>query len=264
MNSYMMLYTPPRCNVNFYIQLSRLDTTIRKVVITKLIELSRGYWENMKSMKRPTYHLHKSIKLNRSNFSKGGRIVWEEAISYSAKKKCYVDVIRIWAIISDHDKQNETLKRIEDSHRKGQASNVFKLMKFRFAGQSLDMNQSNTITEVHDEEGKILSIPQQYEVISEQSSSFMDRIDINNTTENNCHELRTWYPPAVPSADSYVLLKFYECTKGLLRLYYSDLTEDNANIDFPFRLSPLEQDICDLRPNPSSSILLLGRSGTGT
>ena len=34
-------------------------------------------------------------------------------------------------------------------------------------------------------------------------------------------------------------------------------------MDFKFKVSPAEQRIIELRPDPPSSIILLGRSGTG-
>ena len=69
------------------------------------------------------------------------------------------------------------------------------------------------------------------------------------------------YPPAVPSADSYVLLKFYECTRVLRRQYCAELDERRTTAEFPFRLSPKEHEVCDLETKPHSAILLLGRSG---
>ncbi len=60
-----------------------------------------------------------------------------------------------------------------------------------------------------------------------------------------------------------IILKFYECTAGLLRKYCAELDSDPVMADFPFRLSPLEHAVCDLHPSPPSSVLLLGRSGTG-
>lgn len=37
----------------------------------------------------------------------------------------------------------------------------------------------------------------------------------------------------------------------------------DSEVDFKFRVSPAEQRIIELRPDPPSSIILLGRSGTG-
>jgi hypothetical protein len=38
---------------------------------------------------------------------------------------------------------------------------------------------------------------------------------------------------------------------------------DDGEVDFPFRLSPKEQEVIEMHPDPPHSILLLGRSGTG-
>lgn len=48
-------------------------------------------------------------------------------------------------------------------------------------------------------------------------------------------------------------------TKALPRLQGMD----DGEVDFPFRLSPKEQEIIEMVPNPPCSVLLLGRSGTG-
>ena len=198
--------------------------------------------------------------------------MWEKAISYSSKQRCYMEVIRVWAILADHDKQSgmlkriekldridekerEMLKRIEDSHRKGKTSNAVKKMKFRYSGQLV----SDSPAEVRDENGALLAVPRQFDVVSDDASADVDA-EVDCADDESA--VLSWYPPAVPSADSYVLLKFYECTKGLLRLYCAEL-EERENTDFPFRLSPTEQEICDLQVTPPCSTLLLGRSGTG-
>ncbi len=37
----------------------------------------------------------------------------------------------------------------------------------------------------------------------------------------------------------------------------------DSEVDFPFKLSPDEEEIVKLRPDPPCSVILLGRSGTG-
>ena len=83
----------------------------------------------------------------------------------------------------------------------------------------------------------------------------------------NKASMHLWYPPAVPSPDSYVLLKFYECTAGLMKKYFTNPHEDAGGAavsrDFPFRLSPTEHQVCNINPSNDCSLLVLGRSGTG-
>ena len=237
---------------------------LRRMFNAKVDELARGRWSS--KIKRSTSHVQ-GLNLFRANFGQGSRILWEKAISFSSKKKCYLEVVRIWAVVADHDKQNEMIKRVEDSHRKGQMSNLRKTMKFRYSQTSSD---AAGLIGVRDEDGILLTLPQQFDVISESyaapsaaSASERSTGHEKSCAEDSADQPADWYPPAVPSADAYVLLKFYECSKSLLRLYCAELDETHNTSDFPFRLSPLEQEICDIQPSPESSLVLLGRSGTG-
>ena len=51
------------------------------------------------------------------------------------------------------------------------------------------------------------------------------------------------------------------CSMSKLLLYKQDMGE--AEVDFPFRVSPSEQAIIENDPDPPCSIVLVGRSGTG-
>jgi hypothetical protein len=65
----------------------------------KLKLLAKGDWND--HLVRPTKHT--TVKLFRTNFSEGGRIIWEQSIAYSDRMKSYADCIRVWAILADHD-----------------------------------------------------------------------------------------------------------------------------------------------------------------
>jgi hypothetical protein len=71
----------------------------------------------------------------------------------------------------------------------------------------------------------------------------------------------------VPSADAYILLKFYECTSSMVQRLIDGPVSSGSAIasvnDFPFRLSELENQVCLIKPKPPSTVLLMGRSGTG-
>jgi hypothetical protein len=36
------------------------------------------------------------VKVLRTNFGKGGRILWERAVSFSARISAFTEVIRVW------------------------------------------------------------------------------------------------------------------------------------------------------------------------
>ncbi len=61
-------------------------------------------------------------------------------------------------------------------------------------------------------------------------------------------------------ADSYVLLKFYEMSHGLV---LSLLDNRAGDAEYEFRMSEHEHAVCQLKPSPPESILLIGRSGWG-
>lgn len=84
-------------------------------------------------------------------------------------------------------------------------------------------------------------------------------VKANNSSENQ--QVALFYPPASSALDSYTVQKFYqlsaEAVQGVLDGQSTDV------VDFPMKPSPTEWRIIMEAPSPPSSILLLGRSGTG-
>jgi hypothetical protein len=292
-------------------QLGSLSLQHRRTAQVILRDLACGRWK--KAYLRFTKNTE-NVKLFRANFSAGGRLLWERTISYSAKLKSYSEIICVWALISDHDKQQEAVDRVKSSHRRGETPEneafqeaVGRVLESHRKGKASALHKkmrkkSSRKSVVRDDDGQLIIFPDQFEFVNEtigsaplthlkQKGGFSGDGDSSvrsfvllepaggNDQQRKCgsgsatlgsvtgHEEAEedvdWYPPAVPSADSYVLLKFYECTRGLLRFFCSEKCDDSTALEFPFRLSPTEHDICELPPDPLSSILLLGRSGTG-
>ncbi|MEW5318036.1 MAG: hypothetical protein WDW38_009289 [Sanguina aurantia] len=73
--------------------------------------------------------------------------------------------------------------------------------------------------------------------------------------------MREHFPPASYGADTFTLLKFYNLDAVLVKSVLQGLSD--AQVDFPFKVSPKELDLITKQPNPPSSMILLGRSGTG-
>eukprot|EP00899_Mesostigma_viride_P010553 jgi/Mesvir1/1949/Mv22967-RA.1 len=83
------------------------------------------------------------------------------------------------------------------------------------------------------------------------------------------------YPIAVASQDAYTILKFYTISAGLLgSMLHAAVAQQGvggvgsdgggiAEVEFPFRVAEQEHAIITAVPHPPSSMLLLGRSGTG-
>ena len=69
-----------------------------------------------------------------------------------------------------------------------------------------------------------------------------------------------FFPPASSRENEYHIMKFYSITSTLVNAVLND---SNVKVDFPFRVTELEHAIINLQTKPPSSLLLLGRSGTG-
>jgi hypothetical protein len=192
------------------LQWQMLEYTDRRLVAAKLRLLAHGRWANQV---RPTQHTME-LRLFRTNFSKGGRIIWERAITYSAVLSCYCEVIRVWGIVADHDKQSMTIQKIQDSHRKGKTCNVKKTMIPRDWKNSSNSNNSD----LRDLDGSQLVYPKLFDEESAKKDASSAQLLKDKAAGTAVDGASTgndvvataefcWYPPAVPSPDSYVLLK---------------------------------------------------------
>lgn len=69
------------------------------------------------------------------------------------------------------------------------------------------------------------------------------------------------YPAASPHEDLCTLVKFYSLSTSLVNATLQQSVQRRAHIDIPFRVS--EQEYRYITSVQNSSVLLLGRSGTG-
>ena len=87
---------------------------------------------------------------------------------------------------------------------------------------------------------------------------------LKSPTKNNNQQLvdrgKNFFPPASSKENEYHIMKFYSFNSSLVNAI---LTDNSIKVDFPFRVTELEHAIINLQPRPPSSVLLLGRSGTG-
>ena len=44
-------------------------------------------------------------------------------MAFSKKLQRYTEVLRIWNVVADHDEQEDAIRNIQDSHRKGLTCN---------------------------------------------------------------------------------------------------------------------------------------------
>ncbi|KAK3248343.1 hypothetical protein CYMTET_42186 [Cymbomonas tetramitiformis] len=218
------------------LQWDALDRPLALAVLRKVHELASGRQSSAKLVATEA-----GLRLRKSRFSAGGRVVWERAVAFSRRTEGVTEVLRIWAVVADHDRQAAAIRSITESHRKGALCHLKYRLRLLPAPRDVDGD------------GTVLALPRR-------------AMPANATGEEG--EVVEWYPPAAPGADAYVLLKFYEMSAALL----SDLVRPAVlppaeaaapQADFAFRLSETEYRVMTLTPSPPAPVLLIGRSGTG-
>ena len=200
-------------------------------VYRKLHDLASGRW-----VSNDTDVIDGKNKVFKTRFSKAGRILWERAVAFSKKLQRYTEVLRIWNVVADHDAQEDAIKNIEDSHRKGLTCNDGVRRKVRLSAA----------VDQRDPDGAKVTLPRVEEEAGAHAAAGVEEVTV--------------VPPVCAGADSYVLLKFYEMSHGLVQ---SLLDSRSGDSEYAFRMSETEHAVCQLKPNPPESILLIGRSGTG-
>ena len=184
-----------------------------------------------------------SLQLHEARITKAVRLLWEKAISYSAKLTetlktvVYTHVIRVWEIVLDHDDLDKRIKycteQIEKSHRRGFEASV---------KQSL---LPQTVREVEGREKvrgrETIDIPEIFKPITDYETSEHQFIPAASTRDNE-YNVTTFYSFDTITARSMLL-------------------GANDRRDFPIKEWPNEHEIIKLISR--EAVLLLGRSGTG-
>ena len=251
------------------LQWERLESPIDRASVAKQLQcLAQGDWAS-DARQRTTKYGDATFNLFRANFSKGGRILWERAVGYSSKLQSWTEVVRVWAILNQHDDQDAAIDRVYNAHRKGKLSHLKR--KLRFVGKTSQCDQRES------KAGVQLKLPRLLEPVADEMAGAilpldlqdkLEKLDDDDAVIDDSAMSVLWYPPALPSEDSYTLIKFYEFTGPMLSsLMDRFVSETKELVDYPFRLSKHEDDICKLGLDNSKgsmeSMLLLGRSGTG-
>ena len=178
----------------------------------------------------------KSLHLFEARMTQGARILWEEAISYSAKltghnNPVYTGVIRVWEIVLSHDNLDRRIKyckeQIEKSHRRGSEASLN--FKWFLMPQKQAYNGDGTIPDRF--------IP---------------------TQEDCALSEHCFIPAASTKDDQYNVTTFHSFDTSTVK---SLLLGTNDRMDFPFKEWQKEHEI--IRLCTEEAILLLGRSGTG-
>ena len=242
----------------------RLSPVMKKRIIKMIQELANG---NMRGhLAKPLEGLAKqnNIRLYEAKLTRGARILWELAIAFSPrcsnnpellderneerKGEIYSDIIRVWDIVFDHDTVPGKIEKIVRSHRRGSDCIIKKQLKgFKVQPKSPSTNKDC-----------LISIPNLYQ--HKDDSEEQPKREILQRDADSDRPTQ-FFPPGSPKETEYHILKFYAFSNSLVNAVLDDRRENN--VDFPFRVSELEQAVINLKPKPMSSLLLLGRSGTG-
>ncbi|XP_038075614.1 TPR and ankyrin repeat-containing protein 1-like [Patiria miniata] len=224
---------------------------IKETAIRKIQTLATGDWH--RGLSKRFVGSPCDIKLYETNLTKAGRILWERTVVFSPRLTSteyekmlesddstqiarYSEVIRVWDIVLDHSKVPHAIEVITQAVKGGQKCKIRKSL------ERIDKGKASRGTN----ESKNLSCcPAVFRVAQSAQHASNDMM------------LRQWCPPAV---DEYRIMKMYSFTSMLVNAVLKD---SQLEVEFPFRVTELEHAIINLQPEPPSSILLLGRSGTG-
>ena len=136
----------------------------------------------------------------------------------------------------DHDKIFKSVQRIIKSHFRGEECIIQKKLKG-----------------VKQDQFKGVNVKRFPMVFAESDLN----VDVNALKEYQ-ESLQRYYPPASSNETEYHILKFYNFDSNLVSHVLQNL---EVKVDFPFKETPLEHSIINLKSK--APILLLGRSGTG-
>ena len=227
--------------VKFYKNTKKSSPSVRWAAAQTIFKLAEGRRSEHLSKRVSS---EKSLQLYEARITKAARIIWEKAISYSAKltgpskAPMYTQVIRVWEIILDHDNLNRRIKycteQIEKSHQRGFEASVMCSL------QPQDTKETEDREKIRGRE--ITEIPRRF---------LLPNI---SKLESDHH----FIPAASTKEDEYNVTTFYSFDTTTVK---SMLQGANDRMDFPFKEWHKEHEIIKL--TNTEAILLLGRSGTG-
>ena len=236
----------------------KLPSNKKRQIVRIIRQLANGHMRG--SLAKPLVGIAKEsdILLFEAKLDKSARILWERAIAFSPRcseltdKKnekrsgIYTDVIRIWDIVLDHDTVPRKIKKIVHSYNRGTSCFIKKSLKAtRIDTVSLSKNIDRECVP------KIYVPKEDNDVPTEESEK--------PCSSNESSKM--FFPPGSPEETEYHILKFYAFSNAMVTAMLDN--QNKTNFDFPFRVSELEHSVINLALQRATSILLLGRSGTG-
>ena len=241
-----------------------VGNNLRKCIVNKIRMLANGRWSKKLCKRLEGQPKKEGIQLYESKLTKSQRIIWEKTVAFSnrlsdspehrlnaenSKGKIYSDIIRVWDIVLDHQKLQRSIDHITKSHNRGMNC----LMKTKLKGIPRDSDKDDASSD--------LCLPSKYMEIEEsnQAPQPVVKKEVRKTANGGLAQI--FYPPASSNDQEYHILKFYSFNSALVKSVLE--SDSSTKVDFPFKVTELEYAIVNLQPNPTTPIILLGRSGTG-
>ncbi|XP_022098421.1 TPR and ankyrin repeat-containing protein 1-like isoform X2 [Acanthaster planci] len=234
----------------------QVPNKLKETAIRKIQMLGSGDWRGRlcKPLEGPPKQ--HNMKLYEARLTKGGRILWEVAIAFSprcseesekrlasvAGGTVYSEIIRIWDIVTDHKKLIHAINVIVKSVERGEECIIRKNLVGFSKKSTTEATMGNRL-------------PTYFHEITNNSSKHSSK-----PPDNAKKITKPYFPPASSRENEYHIMKFYSVNSTLVNAMLND---NDVKVDFPFCVTELEHAIINLQPRPASSILLLGRSGTG-
>ena len=236
----------------------KLPRDKKKQIVRIIRQLANGDMRGSRAKRLAGIAKESDILLFEAKLDRSARILWEQAIAFSPRcrdlsdnndeKLCgiYTEVIRIWDIVFDHDTVPRKIQKIVRSYNRGTSCFIKKNLKAtQFHSSSLPTKNDQK------------SIPKIY-VLKEDA---VQQAGQNKKPCSSSKSTKMFFPPGSPEETEYHVLKFYAFSNAMVNTMLNN--ENETKFHFPFRVSELEHSIISLAPKRATSILLLGRSGTG-
>ena len=260
-----------------------------KSLVENLKRLADG--ERGKRLYKQLKGVPKSLRIYESpvkTFNDGPRFLWQFSVDYSPRIRSFTDCIRLWRLCLQHDDVPRGIDWIIESHKRGRTSIMKKALMPSFKGSTLladgrraprqyTICEGSDMQELHKQDGL------RFELLTEGEEADAHMLDEEG------EEQILFTPPAVSNADSnnvLNVLKFYQLSDEVLQSLFAFHAKSHVDQgdkvpvapvpEFPFIPDEREDEIINqgikdeisnsndvIDCNNQSSILLVGRSGTG-
>ncbi|XP_019630930.1 PREDICTED: LOW QUALITY PROTEIN: TPR and ankyrin repeat-containing protein 1-like [Branchiostoma belcheri] len=238
---------------------------VKKRVVEKVNRLAKGEWINNLTKKVRGRPQEEGMQLFEAKIDKASRILWELAIAFSPRLsdnpiewlkgvqeaeesttlapggRIYTEIIRIWDIVLDHDNLERAIDQAVTSFMRGKAS-------MPIAKKSLVGSTSRQFKSAPATTDRLPMLFTEKDITTDRPKDIPEKQE------------QQFFPAASSNENEYNILKFYCFSSSLVN---NILRDDSLPVEFPFKVTDLEHAIVHLKAQPPSSILLLGRSGTG-